>query len=110
VPWKETLVVDERIRFIAAVQEDPRGNLSRLCERLGISRAKGYKWLQRYLEHGPEGLLDRKPVPGRCPHRTAPLVEDRLVELRKQYPHYGPKKLRSMPLAVVIQPPESVTS
>jgi putative transposase len=96
VPWKETRVVDERIRFIAAVQEDPRGNFTRLCERFGISRAKGYKWLQRYREHGPEGLRDRKPVPGSCPHRTPAEVEDRVVQLRKQYPDYGPKKLHSM--------------
>ncbi len=96
MPWKETRVVDERIRFIAAVQEDPRGNFSRLCERFGISRAKGYKWLRRYEERGPEGLRDRKPVPGSCPHRTAEEVEDRVVQLRKQYPEYGPKKLRSM--------------
>lgn len=30
MPWKETRVVDQRLRFIAAVQEDPRGNFSRL--------------------------------------------------------------------------------
>jgi transposase InsO family protein len=96
VPWKETRVVDERVRFIAAVQEDPRGNFKRLCERFGISRAKGYKWLHRYEQYGPEGLGDRRPVPGSCPHRTAEVVEDRVVQLRKQFPDYGPKKLRAM--------------
>ena len=84
------------IRFIAAVREDPRGNFTQLCERFGISRAKGYKWLRRYEEQGPEGLRDRKPVPGSCPHRTPAVVEDRIVLLRKQFPEYGPKKLRSM--------------
>lgn len=96
MPWKETRVVDERVRFIAAVQEDPRGNFARLCGRFGISRAKGYKWLARYREGGPAGLLDRKPVPGSCPHRTSEQVEDRVVELRKQLPQYGPKKLRAI--------------
>ena len=52
MPWKETRPVDERIQFIAAVAEDPRGNFARLCERFGISRAKGYKWLRRYEELG----------------------------------------------------------
>ena len=96
MPWKETRVVDERIRFIAAVQEDPRGNFTQQCSRFGISRAKGYKWLERYVAHGPEGLRDRKPVPGSCPHRTPDAVADRIVELRKQWPRYGPKKLRAM--------------
>lgn len=88
--------MDEKIRFIAAVQEDPRGNFRRLCERFGISRAKGYKWLQRYRELGPEGLRDRPPVPRSCPHKTPAAVEDCVVQLRKQWPEYGPKKLRAM--------------
>lgn len=37
MPWRETLTVDERIKFIAAVQADPRGNFTRLCARFGIS-------------------------------------------------------------------------
>lgn len=96
MPWRETRVEDERIRFIAANVEDPRGNFSRLCKRFGISRTQGYKWLQRYREGGPEGLVDRKPVAERCPHRTAGEVESWVVELRKKHPQYGPKKLRPM--------------
>jgi putative transposase len=94
MPWKETRPVDERIRFIAAVKEDPRGNFTRLCQRFGISRAKGYKWLARYEEQGPAGMEDRKPAPRTCPHRTAEDVADLVVELRKKYPFDGPKKLR----------------
>ncbi len=98
MPWKEICPVDERVRFIAAVQEDPRGNFSRLCERFGISRGKGYKWLARYREHGPGGLEDRKPVPRECPHKTPDAVVDLVLELRKKHPFDGPKKLRSMML------------
>jgi putative transposase len=94
VPWKEIRPVDERIRFIAAVQEDPKGNFAQLCERFGIHRSKGYKWLQRYNELGPSGLEDRKPVAHRCPHRTADEVIDRIVAMRKEHPYDGPKKLR----------------
>jgi transposase InsO family protein len=101
VPWKEICPVDERIRFIAAVQEDPRGNFSRLCRRYGISRAKGYKWLARYRELGPAGLEDRKPVPHECPHRTPDSVVDRILALRKKHPYDGPKKLRAMMLEAV---------
>ncbi len=95
MPWKETRVVDERIRFIAAVAEDPKGNFTRLCDRFGISRAKGYKWLQRYSACGPGGLEDRLPIALRCPHRTPDVVVDRIVALRKQHPFDGPKKLRA---------------
>lgn len=94
MPWKEIRPVDERIRFIAAVREDPRGNFAELCRRFGIHRSKGYKWLQRYNEHGPAGLEDREPVARRCPHATPNEVVDRIVALRKEYPHDGPRKLR----------------
>jgi transposase InsO family protein len=100
LPWKEICTVDERVRFIAAVKEDPRGNFSRLCERFGISRAKGYKWVARYNESGPAGLEDRRPVPHECPHRTPDAVVDVILELRKKHPFDGPKKLRAMMLAM----------
>jgi len=87
--------MDERIRFIAAVQEDPRGNFTRLCERFGISRAKGYKWLARYEEHGPSGLVDKPPRARRCPHKTEEAIADLVVAERKAHPHDGPKKLRT---------------
>jgi transposase InsO family protein len=86
--------MDERVRFIAAIQEEPRGNFTLQCERFGISRAKGYKWLARYKEHGPRGLEDRPPVARHCPHKTPDEVADRVVAERKEHPHDGPKKLR----------------
>jgi putative transposase len=94
MPWKEIRPVEERMRFILAVQSDPRGNFSRLCESFGISRAKGYKWLERYAAAGPAGLVDRPPVPRACPHQTPSEVTDRVVAMRKEHPFEGPKKLR----------------
>jgi putative transposase len=94
VPWKDIRPVDDRVRFIAAVKEDPRGNFAELCRRFGIHRSKGYKWLQRYREHGPAGLEDRKPIAQSCPHKTPDEVVDRVVAMRKEHPWDGPKKLR----------------
>ncbi len=86
--------MDERVRFIAAVAEDPRGNFTRLCASFGISRAKGYKWLERYERLGPAGLEDQRSVAKSCPHRTPDDVVDRIITLRKRFPFDGPKKLR----------------
>lgn len=94
MPWKDIRPVDERIRFIAAVQQDPRGNFAELCRRFGIHRSQGYKWVKRYEEQGPSGLEDRSPVARSCPHRTPDEVVDRIVAMRKEHPHDGPKKLR----------------
>jgi putative transposase len=92
--------MDQRVRFIAAVQEDPRGNFSHLCKRFGIARSVGYKWVERYRDQGPAGLVDRDSVARGCPHRTPDVVVDRLLVLRKRYPFDGPKKLRQRMLDV----------
>jgi len=40
------------------------GSFGALCQRYGISRACGYKWLRRYEKAGVEGLEEhsRRPI------------------------------------------------
>ncbi len=40
------------------------------AHQLGCSRATADKWLRRFREEGPAGLVDRPSRPHRCPHRT----------------------------------------
>lgn len=94
MPWKETRVVDERLRFIVAVNETEE-SFAELCRQFGISRKTGYKWANRYEEFGPAGLEDRPPIPRNIPHATPPAMVDLIVELRKEHPTWGPKKLRA---------------
>jgi putative transposase len=95
MPWKETCVMDERMAFMA---ECLRGELPMtvLCERYGISRDTGYRLVKRYREEGPGGLEPRS----RAPHRHGlALAEDigaAIVALRRERPHWGPKKLRAV--------------
>jgi putative transposase len=100
VPWKETRIMDERMRLILAVkEEEERGStnyFSRLCASFGVKRATGYKWVARFNELGPAGLEDRERAANTCPHATPPEVVDRIVTLRKEHPYYGPKKLRAL--------------
>jgi putative transposase len=46
MPWKEISPVDQRVRFIADYQEGSF-SFSELCERYGVSRQNGYKWVAR---------------------------------------------------------------
>jgi transposase len=82
----------ERTRFVTDAE---RGlySMVELCARYGISRKTGYKWLERYTEHGPTGLADRSRAPEHCPHRMAPSVEQAIVEARRQHPSWGARKL-----------------
>ncbi|WP_437630348.1 integrase core domain-containing protein [Sorangium sp. So ce854] len=94
MPWKETCSVDERLQFIAQVNESDE-TFAELCRRFGISRKTGYKWVERYEQAGPRGLEERRPVAHTFPHATAAVIVDALVELRKERPTWGSKKLRA---------------
>jgi transposase InsO family protein len=66
--------------------------MSELCERYGITRPAGYKWVQRIREEGEAGLVERSRAPNGCPHRTPAAMERRILALRQQY-GWGAKKL-----------------
>jgi putative transposase len=92
MPWQETEPVKERMDFIAAVR---RGELpvTELCEAYAVSRKTAYKWMERFKEEGPRGLYDQSRRPDTSPQRTPEDVEDLLLRAKREFPHYGPKKL-----------------
>jgi transposase InsO family protein len=83
------------VEFIAACIQG-EDNFAELCRRFGISRKTGYKWVARYEELGPEGLLARPPV-ARChPQAREAALLDAVLQARKDHPFWGPKKLRRL--------------
>lgn len=42
MPWKETVVLDERMRFVLECRRSPSESMAVLCRRFGISRKTGY--------------------------------------------------------------------
>jgi len=92
MPWSQTSPMDQRLMFIADAR---RGTLSttELCDRFGISRKTGYKWIQRYREDGLQALRDRSRRPHSCPHATSPDTLALLLEARRHHPTWGAKKL-----------------
>ena len=77
--WRETCVVQERMSFVLAHRagEEP---MTVLCERYGISRKTGYKWLARYASAGPAGLQDASRAPHRPGHGLAEAPLEAIVE------------------------------
>lgn len=90
--WKGVTVMDQRVRFIA---EYLNGYFpfAELCHQFSISRKTGYKWVQRYEEHGAAGLNDRARRPHTCPHITDPAITAAIIQVRKKHPSWGPKKI-----------------
>lgn len=89
MPWLQTNPMDERMRFIVAHAEGLY-SMTELCERFGVSRQTGYKWLGRYRDAGVQGLAERSHAPHHCPHRIAPATAAAVIELRKRHPRWGP--------------------
>lgn len=92
MPWNERSAMDQRTRFIADYLDDffP---FSELCARYDISRPTGYKWVQRYIEEGAAGLMDRSRRPVHCPHETSSELIEAILEARRRHPTWGAKKL-----------------
>lgn len=92
MPWKETCTVEERTKFIEAALAKSMP-FSALCEAYGVSRETGYKWLDRYHQHGVSGLVDLSRAPKRRPWALSREVAKKLIGLRRKRPSWGPRKL-----------------
>jgi len=93
MPWKETCPMEERLRFVTAFDEQHDATVAELCRAFGVSRRTGYKWLERRRLEGLEGLKDRSRAPIRRPQTIPPGMVDLLLEIRRRYPKWGPRKL-----------------
>jgi transposase InsO family protein len=90
--------MEQRKEFLEAAVRGEH-SFTELCRRYGISRKNGYKWLNRYRDElaFPDGKVsfgDRSRRPHRSPTAIAEDVEAAIVDLRRERPHWGPKKLR----------------
>ncbi|AFL53698.1 transposase InsO family protein [Sinorhizobium fredii] len=94
MPWKETSVMEERLRFVARLPEGE--GMSDVCREFGISRKTGHKIFNRYKEDGLEALTDRSRRPVRHANQLPEPVEAMIVRLKKEKPHWGARKIREL--------------
>ncbi len=94
MPWRETSVMDERLRFVARLLEGE--GMSEVCRDFGISRKTGYKIFNRYKDEGLEALTDRSRRPVRHANQLPDPVEAMIVRLKKEKPHWGARKIREL--------------
>ena len=67
--------------------------MTELCERYGVSRCIGYKWLARFNADGKRGLVNRSRRPHTCPTQIRPVLAELLCEFRRMHPDWGARKL-----------------
>ena len=92
MPWKESSVMDERMRFVIRLKDGE--SMALLCREFGISRKTGYKILDRYEQCGVEGLTDRTRRPFRYANQLPEPVEAAIVRAKREKPHWGARKIR----------------
>jgi len=95
MPWKEVTPVSERLSMCKLANEG-RYSISKLARDFGVSRKTVYKWLDRYHREGAEGVFDKSRRPISSPTSVSADVTDAVVKLRKDYPDWGPRKLRKL--------------
>jgi len=93
MPWKECNIVEERLRFIARLLDGEK--MAGLCREFGIARKTGYKIYRRYKDCGIDGLTDRSRRPYRHANQLPMQIEKLIVNLKKEYPHWGAIKIRA---------------
>jgi transposase InsO family protein len=94
MPWKECSVTEERLRFVARLLDGE--GMSEVCRDFGISRKTGYKIFNRYRDQGLEALTDRSRRPVRYANQLPDQVERLIVDLKRDKPHWGARKIREL--------------
>jgi len=62
-------------------------------DKLGISRPTFYRWYDRYLEHGEDGLVDRASHPGRVWNKIPDNIRAELLDMALDIPELSPREL-----------------
>jgi transposase-like protein len=94
MPWREMDTVSKRLEFVKLASQ-PGSNIRELCRREQISPKTGYKWLSRYEASGGDAssLHDHSRKPLHCEQRTPAALEQSVIDLRRQHPSWGGRKI-----------------
>jgi transposase-like protein len=69
MPWKESESMDQRREFALKALGAP--NFRELCREYGISPKTGYKWRERFLRQGLEGMEEDSRRPRSSPKQLS---------------------------------------
>ena len=88
----ELRVGEQRYRAVWEVLDG--ASVTEVARRFGVSRQSLHIWLRRYAaDGGLGGLGDRSSRPHGCPHQMSPVVEAKIVEIRRAHPVWGADRI-----------------
>jgi putative transposase len=94
MPWKKTEPMKERIEF--ALKAMRTLNFRALCQEYGISAKTGYKWKERFIREGLDGMKEESRRPKSSPEQLGEEEVCQIVRLKLAHVHWGPRKIREL--------------
>jgi len=92
--WRVMSIKEERHKFVLeALNPQRKITFVELSNSYNITPKTGYKWVKRFLENGKKGLEDLPRTPLTSPTKISSDVESCIIEIRKEFPKWGPKKI-----------------
>jgi len=88
----ELRLVEQRYQAVLEVLNEG-APVTDVARRYGVARQTVHGWLLKYAASGLAGLADQTSRPLSCPHQMPPVVEARIVELRREHPGWGPRTI-----------------
>jgi transposase InsO family protein len=103
MPWKATDMAKERTKLVLEWErrwneaEGGPVNMAELCRLFGVSRQTGYTWVKRYRAGGLNvaSVVELSRRPKTSPTAIGAELEDLIVDARKRWPRWGPRKLHA---------------
>ena len=92
MPWNTMSMSDLKQEFVVLARAEG-ANVRALCRGFGISPKTGYKWLARFASLGSAGLAERPRRPVLSPARSGEATEQAVLELRREHPAWGGRKI-----------------
>jgi len=92
MPFHTPSASEEKLKFIYEWLSE-EWSMIELCERHGISRPTGYKWIERYRREEVGGLVERSRAAHGRPNALAGQIRQWILAGREKHPSWGPKKL-----------------
>lgn len=90
--WELKNVEEQRLALVEAYVTG-QASMTELCEHYGISRKTAYKWYDRYLAQGKEGLVDQPKAPHQPRYRYEETIINMALEMKLKHRMWGAKKI-----------------
>jgi transposase len=86
--------MDQRIEF--ALKAMQTLNFRALCQEYGVSTKTGYKWKERLINGGLEGMKEESRRPRSSPTQLGEEEVCEIVRLKLAHWSWGPRKIREL--------------